>query len=850
MNNILTSRAQLDSLMLEISRFIVNDYMQMKLYKSPKKIFSDKYFETIGIINIYNIEFYLLIDMKEQFWWNIIDEFRGLLYHHSVYQQESEYKTTHINHLKYQFVNYHQNMSNQSLYLENCQIFVNFLAQNCSVFFHCKGCKFPVENMESINLFNSLLKKIGKYHSMNRVDWSYNYFLNECNDNNLLFMKKINKRNFMDQLLPSNVQNEYLKIVKVKKIETYRYHYGIISSRTYKFKIWDPVDETKVAEVLFYYNNTVTYRNAPENKSKSISFLDKLQLFKYRSIFLNYPVSLRDKLKFYKEHSLATEIIIPRVEVRCFDYRCTEDTFLYFDILYKKQDMEITKVPRSHVLKKFNSLVIFLIHSLRNCDELRDCVIYEELLNILFNGFNLNTSFLKTAFVKEVFLGLQSSQIDRVHVNYLCRQSIRSQMSSLGMNFMEKEIEVLMFNLLLIVEDYQLELANSPQNDSSDQNDFQSFTTVDADDSALSSNLENFKKVMQGIIQYVIFYQLVIDILILFGDDTISKRSDWLNMEIGKYQFKLKQKVLMENTVEELIELFQKDLPVQNGTFVFPEFLNGSHTFRQRERNHSTRITVKKWLSNLFIFFNDENNISCCASSRKMFLILQNFCIHYKIDFNFHTLFAKVISKYSMVQLPELGIVTCNSNSNTQFVSKIHTSKNNEIANYWVWVQVKSVEEFIILEEDFSKINLRNQVPTINQFYSRCLEKLPPSVKFYSPSAEIDNKTLFQQLNILWLKSVNQFQSCVSVNRDIYTRNRKNIDKFVESWYDQSVISKNRKLVLLRYFCHSFGIIFYIPQGFLTKTLKKEDFVKEFPFFQPVTKGIICKEIELKSFIC
>lgn len=130
-----------------------------------------------------------------------------------------------------------------------------------------------------------------------------------------------------------------------------------------------------------------------------------------------------------------------------------------------------------------------------------------------------------------------------------------------------------------------------------------------------------------------------------------------------------------------------------------------------------------------------------------------------------------------------------------------------------------------------------------------CIQELPEIVKTYIPAISQELNDIFTFLK--YEKKVNYtklFISSVSSNRKLYLKFKDDIDGFISYWLTSSQLPKVRKLMLLRYFTHSFGIIFYYPQSFLTKKMKKEEFVKEFSFFTvDGTKSILCDEHLLKK---
>src|SRR3990167_968947 len=430
------SNAQLDSLVLELNdSFECKDYMRLKLFKLPKKNLSinETSLQTIGLFNTHHMEFSIVLNIKHQAWWSIIEEFKGYLNHNSIFTQYKN-KSVEINQLRYQFAHYHQLMTNQSLFLENCQLFIQFLAQNFTVFFYCKGIKYPIEKITDMAKLNALFKTSGKQSDGNRIDWSFNYFLDECSEKNVIFFGKVLKDNFPCNLLSNTFKSQYMNNLKLKKTEVFKYQFSIASSRTYKFRIFDKIDTSKVCEILFYYHNSSVFRNAAENRIKSVSWYEKLHLSKFRNLFINNSITLNDKLIYYESQSHSIDFLVPRVEVRCFNYQCVDEIFLYFEYLYNNELENVKKTSRKAFTIKFVSVIKFIVRAIRNCYDLKCCIILEEVLYIIFNGYHQSSSFLKPKFVKNL-IKIIMEDLEREKTMQLCAREISYQMCSVGLHF-------------------------------------------------------------------------------------------------------------------------------------------------------------------------------------------------------------------------------------------------------------------------------------------------------------------------------------------------------------------------------------------------------------------------------
>ena len=829
---------QVDSLLMQVKNFAnVSQNVNLKLYRNPKinVTIKDKSLYTIGIVDYNHINFFLLTELGGDLWWSAYENLKAILYHRNIFRLCKD-SSRNINHVRFQLGDYRNSMAVESINIENSQVFLHVLSEYTPTFFYSKGGKLNVPFRKDILEFNSMVQKYSQQTSDFRVDWSFNFFQNDLSERRTLFLTKIDEQAFPCCLKPTFSDCDYLKNLRLQSIDKFKYQFGFFSGRTFKFKLLDIDEKVKVSEILFYYHNTINFRNSKFNKVKSTCILYKWGMEKFRPIFCGNAINFKERVDFMADHLSSNEYITPRVEVRCFDHRVVEKIFIYYTHLYDK-NAELTNIEqadRNVYCQQFNSIIRYLTKSLKYTNIVKHAVILEEVLHILLNGYNPRYSILKSTYLDKIMKTLLSPTGTEISIS--TEGSINSQLNTIGMNFMEKEIDQFIFNLFRIMEDYSVLL-----------NEFMKDNTNGLSGEFLDK-LKKLKKLLKSIINYVLFYQLIIDILMEFDEDPSSARMEWVEMKVDGYEFLLKQRCLMGNFVEDFINLIQSDLPVVDGNYSLPKYLKSQHTIRKRERQYKIRVSIQEWLHNIILLYNDQRN-PYNGSSRKMFLILQSFLQYYKVQFSFQKLFESVLERYRMVQLPEIGVVTVNINSYKQFVSKFHTSNNQVQNNYFIWVMIKQNDE--VIEDNLlameKKLLLRGS--NICKFLIKCTEKLPSIVSTFVPSLEDNNLQVFAQLDDSKFTYSPIFKTYMCQNRNVYLKYRKLVDRYIKRWYASSAFSAVKKISFVRIFVNAFGIIIFQPQGFLTKKVTKSEFVKEFPFFSTVSKALACNEIELKKVI-
>lgn len=458
-------------------------------------------------------------------------------------------------------------------------------------------------------------------------------------------------------------------------------------------------------------------------------------------------------------------------------------------------------------------------------------IILEEILYVFFNGYNSNHSILSKGFADEFFYNILQLENENF-IETVKLTDIRLQLKSIGCDFKDKEIDTFIYCILIIVEKFNLSKTETSDEENSTEQS--------------KDKEKELLKVFKKIVKDVLLIQFFTDLLMYFESSPDSMLHDWTERYIeAEFMFKIKQRQLMKNDTDDFIDVIQMNVQTDSGEFEFPRFFVGDHTIRLRERNNKIKITLTEWITNLVNFFNDPSNDQCIISSRKMFLLLQAFIQYYNININMYTLLEKILNKYNIEQLPEIGINT--NTGKKQFVTRIHTSYKNTSGNYFMWIRIKNQKD--MTDDKLSNLNIfiQKKNSEICDQYLSCIQNLPETVQTYIPSLTQQSKDLFTYLEYeKKFKFTNLFVKSISFNRSLYIKYKKMIDAYLSSWSEGSKFTNSKKILFLRYLTHSFGIIVYYPQSFLTKKLRKEDFIKEFPFFAvDGTKSISCDETKL-----
>ena len=508
---------------------------------------------------------------------------------------------------------------------------------------------------------------------------------------------------------------------------------------------------------------------------------------------------------------------------------CTS-IFKYFNYLYKNfTRIPIIKEPKQE--NYFKLLIRKISHRLLYTRSLKESTVLEEVLSILYNGYNETNSILRKAFIKNLFSILLEEQ-DMAKFDEIIKTTPTVLMlKEMGYHFLEKEIDAFIYNFL-ILEDELKQLEN------------------EKDCKKLQKRL--FKSFIQDILDCVFFPQLFLDILLVFETDEASgSLHDWETIIIlDKYQFKIKSKRLLKNTLESFVAVASADLIEQNGFVKFPSEFYGNHSIRVRERNNHIRVSLINWLECLITYYTSDD-VKIINASRKMLLFIFNYieCNQTYIHLNILNLLYNSLSKFSFNQLPEIGgglNISSESNS-SRFLTRLHTSSNGKISNYFIWIRIYEK----IIDENY-RAKLANTVSLIrskqlHEVYLQALIKIPTIIKkHYTPVLDDHDFKIKQYLQENDFKFNNQFLADVFENRRIYKIHQQRIDGFMIKWNTEQ---RSKKLLLLRYITHSFGLIFYSPQTGLTKQMTKDDFVQEFPFFQKNLKSVKCHESLLINFL-
>src|SRR3990167_11291210 len=307
---------QIDSLFMKLLHFKnMENYTRIKLFKKPKRniLISGYQLFTIGYLLIYDIEIFILIELSnENDWWNKFEDIRCLI-NHDVLLDTNNHNT--IQQLRFQLANYFSCMTSNSVYIENGQCLINVLCDHFNIFYFCKGNKLPIPYLDNLLLFNKMVKTYTKLTNRFRIDLSFNFILAENQDKLTVYFKKIKDNQFPNYLLPNLFTSTYLKHLKTTNNMKFSFQYGLLNGKTYKYKIYDKNDDEIISEILFYYHNTALYRNLNENKVKSCSIFNKLNIEKYSFILNEYNILLNDKVQMYRKNSSPSEYLYPRIEV-------------------------------------------------------------------------------------------------------------------------------------------------------------------------------------------------------------------------------------------------------------------------------------------------------------------------------------------------------------------------------------------------------------------------------------------------------------------------------------------------------------------------------------------------------
>ena len=403
----------------------------------------------------------------------------------------------------------------------------------------------------------------------------------------------------------------------------------------------------------------------------------------------------------------------------------------------------------------------YLFSTLSSTNNLLLAVILEEIIHIIFNGYSNSSSLLIKERVTDLFKNILREKEDHSKFlanymkNLISKYSCVDLIKSVGLNFLEKDIDSFIYSLIRISELKEFTILSKKSK------------------SELCEETKHYykdiKQILVNIADTVIFYQLILDFLVTFDKDPGSSLHQWDTAEIlFKDNFKLFYKVSylkeMKNSRTDFIEVIAQD--ISGGNFKFPDHFAGKHSLRTRERNKPKKISFTEWIMTLLTSFANENN-NYAYSSRKMYLIFRAFLEHYRIQFNIAKIFESVFFKYDINILPEIG------DSPSSPLMKLHTGIRNEKGNFFMWVQVhdkKNAEAESLLRQ-FTTISF--STTNINPVYVQCLNNLPPNMMTFIPTINNDRNFLVQKLKDINFKHSNMFLNTVFENRryTFYTRN-------------------------------------------------------------------------------
>jgi hypothetical protein len=797
------SMMQLDSCVLNVSS-IKEEILACKLFKTPKiNLQYRKYggnIYMIGYIFLHTIQLNVNIEIVQDDKSNYLS--RWISIYDNVFQEIISIRSedASVNHLKYQLPENICLIPNKSILLQHPHQFLNTLRKHTLLLIDCIGIKFPVEkqNLSLLNsfVFNSCIFPIGDRHPTKiinhevneneiisfisnvpnsnliqkcikcRIDWSFNIYLSDRPQNHVIFISNLDSgQHFPNYYSSSFVKDRLLNHLKVVKSAIYKYQFGIFSGNTFKFKILNGNEIS--GEILYYYNNTLHYRNAPENKVKSISIFQKLRLERHLDIFSGSGVTLEKKVSFFRIFSRSL-MIQPRVEVRCFHSKMTKALFKYFTYLYNNYTLRIPIKKMEINTDYFKKLTKKISHRLLYCKTLKESFILEEILTILFNGYNEQNSIISKSASKEIFSALLERKNWQEFDNVICKPA-NTTLRGLGYNFIDKEIDHFIFNFL----QFEDQITNEP---------------VEENPKPLK---KVFKEFIFEVVERVFFPQLILDILVHFENNTLENSlHDWDTVNVlDKYQFKIKSKRLLTNTLENFLMVARANLMERHGVVNFPQEFHGNHSLRVRERDNRIRSTLIEWIECLVTYYTNDS-IKLSNSSRKMFLFLFHYVEYYQNEYNINLskLLYYALMKYNFNQLPELGggikiLKEIAKQSTAQFITKLHTSSNGKSSNYFIWINIYERKVEYTCKEHELISGAVNRHNLINEVYLRAIEKLPTIIKkYYIPDLNDDDIKVKEYLKDNGILLNNQFLTDVFENRKIYRHHRKDIDHCFINW--------------------------------------------------------------------